>query len=996
MALTTEQVFLEFIVDPSQLQKAQDVLAQTGAIDKKVAQDFKTATTQFNQQTQSLKNVNAAMKPIKSSLESVASTVKNTSQAFLQGIQEGVLDALQEAGVSLEQFGDRLAGTDDKAKVATTSIKAELRGLVEQIAQAKASGNDYGESYEALVKKAGNLKDAIADVNQEIKTAGSDTSTFDGLISGVQGVAGAFAVAQGTAALFGDESEETQKILLKVNAAMAILQGLQSVQNILQKESAVSLLVLNAQQKIYNAQKIIETALESKNIVVRIAATAAQKALNLAMAANPIGIVAVALAGLIALVMDYSRSTQQAARDTAQLAAALSSAGNALNAEIEGFRNSNAKIVADLEKRGALQSEIQQQSLENEKIVNEARLRELAKLRAAQQSATKADVESQKATADRILELEGEVTKFKTEQYVARTKLEKTLQEEALRNYIASVEAQLLTAEAGSQRQIDLQKRLVAARAAEETAADGLLESQRRAILIKAQKDQEAMQAAFDKRSADAQIASIENRLINVEEGTREELDLRLNLLNEQRKSELANVELSEKEQENIREKYRQLRIQANTEYLKRLTTQELQNQISRNNAVIANLKTNDEDRLLLQIANIEAAAAAEVIAANGNAAKIKEIYAQRDADILAKKKQFIEEGVEYEIRLATANNGADIRRLQRLATNEKKGFSIRVDALNQLAAIDNDNVDKRLAGLEDEKKQGLITEKEYNLRYAELQDQRLQITENTEEGIKQLRIQKMQEAMRVIQETAAVLLDTFSAFADFENQRNENRIATMRQALEDAKESGSITEKEAIARSKRIEAEEKKARAAAAQREKQMAIFRGFLAIPEAILKGLALGGPPLAAVFGALAAVQLGLIIARPLPKFGKGKKSNQSYQGFAEVGETGPEFQVHNGQMIYHPKRSVTWVGSKDTILNPKETQALLNRNGHRVDKSELSLLGKETRFDIDYTRIGKEFKKNSRGVVVNIEKDFISEAVNDGLSKNNYFNQRYSFK
>ena len=90
---------------------------------------------------------------------------------------------------------------------------------------------------------------------------------------------------QGTAALAGDENEDLQKTLVKLNAVMAITQGLQQIQNALQKQTALSLGLNIAAQKTYTL--VVGTS------------TGALKAFRIALAATGIGLAVLAIAALV-------------------------------------------------------------------------------------------------------------------------------------------------------------------------------------------------------------------------------------------------------------------------------------------------------------------------------------------------------------------------------------------------------------------------------------------------------------------------------------------------------------------------------------------------------------------------------------------------------------------------------------------------------------------------------------------------------------------------
>lgn len=134
------------------------------------------------------------------------------------------------------QLEVKIKGSDSVGQAAekTKTLKQELRDLKQEL----ASGSLTGEAFDKAAKRAGELQDRIGDVNQKVKNLASDTSKLDGFISIAEGITGGFAAAQGAMALFGDENEDLQKSLIKVQGAIALLNGVQAVANTLQKESA--------------------------------------------------------------------------------------------------------------------------------------------------------------------------------------------------------------------------------------------------------------------------------------------------------------------------------------------------------------------------------------------------------------------------------------------------------------------------------------------------------------------------------------------------------------------------------------------------------------------------------------------------------------------------------------------------------------------------------------------------------------------------------------
>ena len=178
---------------------------------------------------------------------------------------------------------------EDQTQKGTQSARTQLKSLREEMMQLEQTGQRNTDRFRELQAQAGGLADQIGDTQAQIKAMSSDTRTLDTLLGVGQGLAGAFAVAQGAAALFGDENEELQKAMLKVQAALAILNGVQAVANVLNKDSA-AMVNLNA-----TAQRAYAAAVGTS--------TGALKAFRLALAATGIGLAVVAV-GMLAANFD--------------------------------------------------------------------------------------------------------------------------------------------------------------------------------------------------------------------------------------------------------------------------------------------------------------------------------------------------------------------------------------------------------------------------------------------------------------------------------------------------------------------------------------------------------------------------------------------------------------------------------------------------------------------------------------------------------------------
>jgi hypothetical protein len=189
------------------------------------------------------------------------------------------------------QLEVEIKGNDSVGKAAekTKSLRQELKELKQEL----ASGKLTGQAFDEAAKKAGQLQDRIGDVNQRVKNLASDTSKLDGFISLAQGITGGFAAAQGAMALFGDENEDLQKKLVKVQGAVALLNGVQTIANTLQKESGV-MVQLNA------VKTNILTFAQARYTAAVGATTGAMKVMRIVGMTLGIGLIVAAIGLLVA------------------------------------------------------------------------------------------------------------------------------------------------------------------------------------------------------------------------------------------------------------------------------------------------------------------------------------------------------------------------------------------------------------------------------------------------------------------------------------------------------------------------------------------------------------------------------------------------------------------------------------------------------------------------------------------------------------------------
>jgi hypothetical protein len=103
-------------------------------------------------------------------------------------------------------------------------LKTELRELTKSLGTLE-QGTD---AFDKVAARAGKLKEQLRGINDAISDADPEKA-FGPFARTVQGLAGGFAAAQGAMALFGSESEDLQKTLVRVQGAMALSEGINSL-----------------------------------------------------------------------------------------------------------------------------------------------------------------------------------------------------------------------------------------------------------------------------------------------------------------------------------------------------------------------------------------------------------------------------------------------------------------------------------------------------------------------------------------------------------------------------------------------------------------------------------------------------------------------------------------------------------------------------------------------------------------------------------------------
>lgn len=377
---------------------------------------------------------------------------------------------------------------------------------------------------------------------------------------------------------------------------------------------------------------------------------------------------------------------------------------------------------------------------------------------------------------------------------------------------------------------------------------------------------------------------NLANRLAIVKKGSKEELDLKLAQLEAERTAELETAEKTGADILLINEKFNKKRLEMEEEY-------------AANSADItmnryADMQTEADNAYLDQVNALKSRYIEEMRLAEGNAAEQAAIKA-RFEEYQAKLSE------DYAIQTAQSSVAMleEILKTENLSAEERKRYEL------ELAKAKGD-LEAAIAD------QAIAEIDRVNQADAEAKEKRLQ---NAQQWL-----QVASDSLNAINELVGTIYDAKIEKVEAEQEANQEAAEAEQERISELVEKKVITEEEGEARKRAAEAqtakkneelEKKKAKL-----KQQQAIWdKANSAAQCAIATALGImqlwvnpGFPaaiPMAAVVGALGALQLATILATPLPKYAKGTKSHKG--GPAMVGDGGePELVTFGGKSWITP--------------------------------------------------------------------------------------------
>ena len=256
---------------------------------------------------------------------------------FKVGVDTG--DSVQDVnkvGDAIENVGKDAKKTDGSF----VNLRKELKQLTIQLQNLDPASKEF----ETVARRAGQIKEQMRGVADAINDA--DPEKFGGKFQRTaEGIAGAFSAVTGAQALFGQQSEEIEKQMLKVQGAIALTQGISAMKELKNdaldfatsiKTKLVGAFTSLTTAELANAQATgTMTTLQKVYTFVVGTSTGAMKAFRIALAATGIGAVVVLL-GLAADAMGFfGDSTDETAEKVKKLKEKQQAYKDQLQAELD-------------------------------------------------------------------------------------------------------------------------------------------------------------------------------------------------------------------------------------------------------------------------------------------------------------------------------------------------------------------------------------------------------------------------------------------------------------------------------------------------------------------------------------------------------------------------------------------------------------------------------------------------------------------------------------
>lgn len=323
------------------VEDAKKVLHDYANTAKDVAGQVQNGVNATNEQSQAYQRVIRQLEKVSSGTMTAAQKQKTLQSAVAElkiqwadlneegrasDFGQSVSATLSAAGQSLETLTTQIKQVQEEmGNMGGGNVKQQLKKYTTQLTEltqkyrdmsdaekASAGGQELASKLSDLRAKAGELKDTVGDVNQEITALASDTPNLDVFNTALGLGADALSTYSSIIAKVTGNEEDLKNAISTVMAVQSAANMMTKITNALQSSSVIMLKVRAIQEKALSTAIAIRTAAEKRGTVATVAGTAAQKAFNLVAKANPYVLLATAVIGVGAALLYFTKKSNEA------------------------------------------------------------------------------------------------------------------------------------------------------------------------------------------------------------------------------------------------------------------------------------------------------------------------------------------------------------------------------------------------------------------------------------------------------------------------------------------------------------------------------------------------------------------------------------------------------------------------------------------------------------------------------------------------------------
>lgn len=238
----------------------------------------------YSAASESFEGIARDSKKVDSALDGISKAASDASEDLSENIsiQKAVIKSLEEQykeaqkifekaapGIQKQTLGNELASikreldgekqglveleaAQEKYKASMVSLRSQIAHVRDEMGRLELAGKKNTQEYRQQETELKRLGTAYRKVQAEQKALTTGGTQWAGIISGVQGLTGAYTAAQGAMSLFVSDNERLMRIQTKLQALMSILIGLQQTSNTLHEASAFRLTTMRKATELWN------------------------------------------------------------------------------------------------------------------------------------------------------------------------------------------------------------------------------------------------------------------------------------------------------------------------------------------------------------------------------------------------------------------------------------------------------------------------------------------------------------------------------------------------------------------------------------------------------------------------------------------------------------------------------------------------------------------------------------------------------------------------